>query len=82
MEVKNNTVIKKLVLEVGDVVGVNGSLYHVDQDSRGKYIAKGFDGVTGSTGYWDTLAELQKSLENHRFTHYSQREYKLVLEAK
>lgn len=69
------------LIEVGDVAVVNGTPYLVIETSNG-FIAKGFDGGSGSTGYHSTLEKLHQSLMNHETVIYRKSEYELVLRKK
>lgn len=82
VHIENKIEEKKVVLELGDVAVVHKSAYLIVKDSTGKYIARSFNGNTGSTGYHETLESLQHSLEKYNYTRYSQKEYELVLKPK
>lgn len=69
-------------IKLGDVVDVCGSAYLVIHTPRG-YIAKDFDGYSGSTGYHETLDNLHQSLiKLQGVTIYRKDEYELVLRRK
>jgi hypothetical protein len=81
MKVKLNKVRVVNSLECGDVVFVNGNPYLVISTGDG-YIAKGFDGQSGSTGHHETLELLHTSLKSHQLEHFSKKDYELVVQRK
>lgn len=69
---------KKVELRCGDVVKLEGNMYLIVREDAG-FIAKDFNGESGSTGHHITLEGLLSSFQFYNFTYYSQSEYELRL---
>lgn len=79
MKFKIEANLPETKLQAGDVVTIHKDCYLIVTESKG-FIARSFDGVTGSTGYHETIALLEASLKKFdSYKHYSKDKFELIL---
>lgn len=70
--------VQNRIVQLGDVVVVYDTPYQINREN-GKFIARSFDGYSGSTGHHESLEKLIESFGKMEWSHYSKDDYELRL---